>query len=139
MLPGVYNKFLTKEASTSYNRIMPRKCIRSLVKSLLCHVLEIIHLTTYPLNGIDFPNIVIRAFLWYTKYIRRFVEMFIEYTLQVEVGNPAGLHLSRWNLLWFSMWRSIVLITSYLTILWIFLNVVTLLASLIKGTNLLCL
>ena len=95
MLPGVYNKFLTKEASTSYNRIMPRKCIRSLVKSLLCHVLEIIHLTTYPLNGIDFPNIVIRAFLWYTKYIRRFVEMFIEYTLQVEVGNPAGLHLSR--------------------------------------------
>ena len=62
MLPGVYNKFLTKEASTSYNRIMPRKCIRRLVKSLLCHVLEIIHLTTYPLNGIDFPNIVIRAF-----------------------------------------------------------------------------
>ena len=137
MLPSVYNKFLTKEASTSYNRIMPRKCIRSLVKSLLCHVLEIIHLTTYPLNGIDFPNIVIRAFLWYTKYIRRFI-VFIEYTLQVEVGNPAGLHLSRWNLLWFSMWRSIVLITSYRTIFWIFLNVVTFLASLIKGTNLLC-
>ena len=62
MLPGVYNKFLTKEASTSYNRIMPRKCIRGLVKSLLCHVLEIIHLRTYPLNGIDFPNITIRAF-----------------------------------------------------------------------------
>ena len=144
---------MTKEASTSYNRIMPRKCIRSLVKSLLCHVLEIIHLTTYPLNGIDFPNIVIRAFLWYTKYSRRFFKslrsisvvfrlfhmVFIEYILQVKVRNPASLHLSRWNLLWFSIGRSIVLITSDRTIFWIFLNVVTLLASLIKGTNLLCL
>ena len=53
---------------------MPRKCIRRLVKSLLCHVLEIIHLTTYPLNGTDVSNIVIRALLWYTKYIRRFVK-----------------------------------------------------------------
>ena len=147
MLPGVYNKFLTKEASTSYNRIMPRKCIRRLVKSLLCHVLEIIHLTTYPLNGTDFSNIVIRALLWYTKYILRwdisvvfrlFHMVFIEYILQVKVGNPASLHLSRWNLLWFSMGRSIVLITSDRTIFWIFLNVVTLLASLIKGTNFLC-
>ena len=53
--------------------------------------------------------------------------------------HQTSLHLSRWNLLRFLTWRSIILIASDCTIFWFFLNVVTLLASLIKGTNGLCL